>query len=97
METKFNMIFLALLTVMGVGTYLRAKDLNKSPRVVYLLDLIFGVIIGFLVGYLRHDISFGLMIGVFIGFLFVLGGVVTRWQIRKFTELEDKQTKKIQK
>jgi high-affinity Fe2+/Pb2+ permease len=97
METKFDLIFLTLLIVMGVGTYLRAKDLNKSPRIVYLLDLIFGVIIGLLVGYLRSDISFGLMIGVFVGFLFVLGGVVTRWQIRKFTELEDKHTKEIQK
>ena len=94
METIINLIFLTLITVMGFGTYKSVKNLNKSPRKAYLLDMVCGLIIGCLVGYLRSDIGFGLIIGVFIASLFVIGGIVSRWQVGKFTELEQKQTKK---
>jgi hypothetical protein len=97
METIVNLIYLTLTTVMGVATYIGGKNLSKSPERIYLLDIICGVAIGCLAGYRRNDISSGLMLGVFIGLLFVLVGAVSRWQIRLFTELEQKRTEKNEK
>ena len=94
METIITLIYLTLFIVMGVGTYISAKKITKSPARVYALDIICGLIIGCLVGYERNEISSGIILGFFIGLLFVIVGAISRWQIRLFTGLEQKRTKK---
>jgi hypothetical protein len=94
METIIDLIFFALAVIMMAATYVGAKNLSKSPVRVYLVNIVCGVIAGCLLGYQRSDIGFGLMVGIFLGLLFVLVGAVSRWQIKQFTELEQKQTKK---
>ena len=94
METIINLIYLILLTVMGIGTYISAKNFNNSPFRVYLLDISCAVIMGCLAGYRRNDISSGLILGIFMGLLIVLVGEVSRRQIKYFTELAQKRNNK---
>ena len=94
METIIDLIFITLGIVMMVATYIGAKNLSKSPVRVYLLNIVCGVVTGLLLGYLIGDILTGLTTGIFLGLLFVLVGAVSRWQIKQFTILEQRQTKK---
>jgi hypothetical protein len=94
METFSNLIYITLFLALGIGTYIAAKDQTRSPIRIYLVDITCGVIMGCLAGYQRNDISSGLMLGVLIGLLFVLVGAVSRWQIKQFTNLQQKPTKK---
>jgi len=88
METTMLYIIIALIIIMGVGTYTIGANLTKRPGWLYLLNGICGILIGLSLGYLRSDISSGLPIGLIIALLSIFGGAMSRWQKQKFTELE---------
>jgi hypothetical protein len=94
METIIDLIFIMLGVVMMFATYVGARNLSISPVSIYILNIVCGVVTGLLLGYLIGDIIKGLTIGIFLGLLFVLVGAVSRWQIKQFTSLEQKQRKK---
>ena len=97
MKTIMLYIILALLIIMGVGTYNIGSNFKKGPGWLYLLNGICGILMGLSLGYLRRDISSGLPVGLIIALLFISGGAMSRWQKQKFTELEHWNKKRSEK